>query len=246
VSLENPIWAAQRAYPFIGLGTALSATCEMWDAYADEAAKCGYQAGSENFGYLAPMILAETEEKAQELGRNFYFGGGHTAFAHAAYAFPPGYNSPSAIKRLSRMPRDTWLGANRVVLELERAGKNGTAVNLEAAHKRVSDTYRKAQASLQTIVGTPESVLPKVKAILDVLRPGTLIIGGVLGNVSDEDRLRSVQLMGECLLPAIKAHGAKIGLIDSFERAPGSVKLGPGQQPCAVTDRARLESLNLG
>jgi len=245
VSLENPIWAAEHCYPFIGLATALSATCEMWDAYADRAAELGYQAGPENFGYLAPMVLADTEERAQELGRNFYYAGGHTGFAKAGYAFPPGYNSPSAIRRLARMPRDTWLGANRVVLELERQGKSPVVSDVEAARRKAESTYAKAQTTLQTIVGTPESVLPKLKTIMEVLRPGSLIIGGVLGNVSNEDRMRSVQLMGECLIPEIKAHAAKLGLVDSFERIPGTVKLQPGENRAPVADRKPLEALGL-
>lgn len=245
VSLENAVWAAERSYTFVGLGTALSATCEMWEAYADTAAELGYQAGPENFGYLAPMVLADTDEKAQEIGRNFYFGGGHPAFAKAGHAFPAGYNTPSAIQRLARMPKETWLGTNRVVLELERDGRPAQDVDLDAARRRADATYQKAQASLQTIVGTPASVLPKVKTILDVLRPGALVIGGVLGNVSDEDRMRSVQLMGEELIPAIKEHARKIGLVDSFERLPGTVKLRAGERRTTVVDLAALRAAGL-
>ena len=34
--------------------------------------KYGYEAGSENFGYLLPTFVAETDEKAQELGQGFF------------------------------------------------------------------------------------------------------------------------------------------------------------------------------
>ena len=88
LSLETVKWCAEHRYPYIGLGTALGPTCDLWDYYADEAAKLGYQAGPENFGYLIPTFLAETEEKAQEIGKGFVFGGGQSGLltprAHAA------------------------------------------------------------------------------------------------------------------------------------------------------------------
>ena len=58
----------------------------------------GYQAGPENFGYLMPTVVAETEEKAQEIANNFVFGGGQNAFAAPEFTMPPGYNSKSAIR----------------------------------------------------------------------------------------------------------------------------------------------------
>ena len=69
LSPETVRWCAEKAYPYFGLGTSLGPTCDLWDYYADEAAKHGYEAGSENFGYVLPTFVAETEEKAQELGQ---------------------------------------------------------------------------------------------------------------------------------------------------------------------------------
>jgi alkanesulfonate monooxygenase SsuD/methylene tetrahydromethanopterin reductase-like flavin-dependent oxidoreductase (luciferase family) len=70
LSPETVRWCAEKAYPYFGLGTSLGPTCDLWDYYADEAAKHGYEAGSENFGYVLPTFVAETEERAQELGKN--------------------------------------------------------------------------------------------------------------------------------------------------------------------------------
>ena len=86
-------------YPYFGLGTSLGPTCDLWDYYADEAAKHGYEAGSENFGYVMPTFVAETERSAQELGKNFLFGGGQNSFARVEHTLPPGYNSKDAIRR---------------------------------------------------------------------------------------------------------------------------------------------------
>jgi alkanesulfonate monooxygenase SsuD/methylene tetrahydromethanopterin reductase-like flavin-dependent oxidoreductase (luciferase family) len=66
LSPETVEWCAAHRYPYIGLGTPLAPTCDLWDFYADEAAKHGYQAGPENFGYMVATALGETEEEAQQ------------------------------------------------------------------------------------------------------------------------------------------------------------------------------------
>ncbi|MBV9182680.1 MAG: LLM class flavin-dependent oxidoreductase [Acidobacteria bacterium] len=64
LSPETVQWCAEHRYPYIGLGIPLAPTCDLWDFYADEAAKHGYQAGPENFGYMIATVLADTEEKS--------------------------------------------------------------------------------------------------------------------------------------------------------------------------------------
>jgi hypothetical protein len=49
---ETVQWCAAHHNPYIGLGTPLGPTCDLWDFYADEAARHGYQAGPANFGYM--------------------------------------------------------------------------------------------------------------------------------------------------------------------------------------------------
>ncbi len=67
LSPETVLWCAKHSYPYFGLGTSLGPTCDLWEYYAEEAQRNGYQAGPENFGYVIPTFIAETEEKAQEL-----------------------------------------------------------------------------------------------------------------------------------------------------------------------------------
>src|SRR5207245_8331947 len=52
ISTETVIWCAEHRYPYIGLGTALHSTVELWNLYQQTAAREGYSAGPENFGYL--------------------------------------------------------------------------------------------------------------------------------------------------------------------------------------------------
>src|SRR5579875_1959056 len=69
ISGETVTWCAERKYPYIGLGTSLHLTVDLWNLYGKVAAEHGYQAGSENFGYLQQVHLADTEEEAQEQGK---------------------------------------------------------------------------------------------------------------------------------------------------------------------------------
>jgi alkanesulfonate monooxygenase SsuD/methylene tetrahydromethanopterin reductase-like flavin-dependent oxidoreductase (luciferase family) len=241
LSPETVRWSAERKYPYIGLGTALGPTADLWDMYADRAAELGYQAGPENFGYVIPTFVAETEEKAQEIGKGFVFGGGQGAFAPPAYTLPPGYNSRAATRRLSATPGGTWLGINRdKLMRTSQPAPTGPVDLDEVRRKIVASGYERLQQSNQMLIGTPETVIAKAKILLDVLRPGMLIFFAVQGAVSHEDRRRSLELTAKCVLPEMRAYADKLGLASPFDRAPGSVPLAAGQTRAAVVNRSAL------
>ncbi len=242
LSPETVRWCAEKAYPYFGLGTSLGPTCDLWDYYADEAAKHGYEAGSENFGYVLPTFVAETEDRAQELGKNFLFGGGQNSFARVEHTLPPGYNSKEAIRKLAKQPQGSWLGISG-----DKMRQQGEEVEIDPAAIRAKliPGYQKAQKAIQLVIGTPKSVIPKLKAILTVLRPGSLVIFSVQGPVSNEDRQTSMRLIAQEIIPALKEHSKSIGLLDAFERAPGSIKLRAGVARGPVSDRGPLKELGL-
>lgn len=241
LSPETVLWCADHAYPYIGLGTSLGPTCDLWDFYAEQAAQNGYQAGPENFGYLIPTFLADTEEKAQELGRGFVFGGGQNAFSAPQFTLPPGYNSKGAIRNLAKQPGGSWLGINREKMAGGDDAPLPKETNYDDVRMKLKAGFEKGQRNLQLLIGTPKSVIPKIKQILDVIRPGTLTFFAVQGPVSNEDRLRSMQLLGEHVIPEIREYSQKIGLKDPFERKPGSVKLTSGTKRGPVVDREALK-----
>jgi alkanesulfonate monooxygenase SsuD/methylene tetrahydromethanopterin reductase-like flavin-dependent oxidoreductase (luciferase family) len=259
LSPETVVWCAEHRYPYLGLGTALSATAELWNIYGDTAAKLGYQAGSENFGYLQHVVVAETEEKAEELGRAHLFGGGQGAFSRPEHTLPPGYNSKEATKRLARTMTagsGGFLGVSAEQLgRAKEASSSGGGETLqqvadstrkrmargeatvEEAKAAVYKAYPKAVAGLQIIAGTPKSVIPKIRQILETLRPGTFGVFQSQGPVSFEDRMTSIRLLGQEVLPAVREIGKELGIVDQFERASGSRPLTAG------TKREELVSL---
>ena len=245
LSPETVKWCAEHRYPYIGLGTAIGPTCDLWDYYADEALKHGYQAGPENFGYLIPTFLADTEERAQQLGRNFVFGGGQNAFSRPEHTLPPGYNSKGAIRMLARQPGGSWLGVSVDKLRQQAAEPDGGRVDYDEVREKLTAGYRKAQQNMQLIVGTPKTVIPKIKTMLRVLRPGVFIMFSVQGPVGNKDRQTSMRLFAQEVMPALREYAKEIDLPDSFERTPGSVSLQPGVARAPVVDRAPLTELGL-
>jgi alkanesulfonate monooxygenase SsuD/methylene tetrahydromethanopterin reductase-like flavin-dependent oxidoreductase (luciferase family) len=177
-------------------------------------------------------VLADTEAKAQEIGRSYYFGGGHASFSHLAYSMPPGYTSATGVERIASHQKGPLTG---------RPPK--APLEPEARRAKAYETYMKSQGNNEMLVGTPDSVIPRLKTILEITRPGILILSAPQGNTSTEDRRRSMQLIAECVLPEIREHAKKIGLVDAFERQPGSVPLRAGEARVSVVDRGALEQL---
>ncbi|MBQ0720432.1 MAG: LLM class flavin-dependent oxidoreductase [Gammaproteobacteria bacterium] len=244
LSAETVMWCAEKQYPYLGLGTALGPTCDLWDMYADKSAELGYQAGPENFGYLLPIFCADTDEKAQEIGKGFIFGGGQNAFSRPEHTLPPGYNSKSAIRMLGQQPGGSWLGVSKEKL-MAGADDSWDASAYDGLRAKLVAGYEKVQDQMQIVVGSPETCAQKIKDILSVIRPGVFTCFAVQGNVSDKDRLRSVELLGKEVLPDIRKFADEIGLFGPFDRTPGSVKLAPGTKRAPVVDREALAKLNL-
>ncbi len=236
LSPESVIWAAEHRYPYIGLGTGLKATSELWNIYADRAAQLGYQAGPENFGYLQNVFVAETEEKAQEVAKLNLYGGGGAAFARPEWTLPPGYNSKEATKRLarqqasSREERTAFLGLSATPDQQNEKAETVSArtrlargeIDLEEAKRAIYSGYQKAQDSLSIITGTPKTVIPKLKHILEVLRCGAFAISQVNGPATHEDRMTSIRLFAQEVAPALREFGKEIGLTDAFQAKPGA------------------------
>ncbi len=86
------------------------------------------------------------------------------------------------------------------------------------------------------ICGTPKSVLPKIKTLLEVLRPGIFMIWQNDGPISREDRLNNLRLLGQEVVPAIREMGKELDLKSPFEVAPGT-------RPLAGRRQARVGGL---
>jgi hypothetical protein len=75
------------------------------------------------------------------------------------------------------------------------------------------------------ICGTPKSVIPKIRKVLEVLRPGVFGFWQNDGPISAKDRTTSMRLIANEVLPAVREMGKELDLVSPFERAPGQRKL---------------------
>jgi hypothetical protein len=209
----------------------------LWDFYSQAAAREGYQAGPENFGYLQPVMVADTQERAEEMGKRILYGGAFAHFARPEWMFPPGYNSKAATRRLAQ----TNFGANAAAKPLYGEGGEESQEAIEAVKKTIYAGYPDVLKDMVMIAGTPDNVIPKLKKVMDILRPGIFSFW-LDGPVPFTDRKRCLELLNRDVIPALREHGKKLGLVDPFTRAPGSVPL-RGGKPEPVSDPAALAAL---
>jgi alkanesulfonate monooxygenase SsuD/methylene tetrahydromethanopterin reductase-like flavin-dependent oxidoreductase (luciferase family) len=214
VSPETVVWCAEHRYPYVALCTNLEPTVEMSNLYADTAARMGYQAGPENFGYLQNVVVAETEEKATELGRGFVYGGGFGAFARPEWMFPPGYNSKEATKRLARQFTDPRTGAE--ILHFTPG-----EVDVEKVKSGIETNYQSSRDLGLIIAGTPKTVIKRLRTLLETLRPGILAFWYHHGPMSAEDRRITLRLLGQEVMPAVREIAKELDLPGPFEQLPG-------------------------
>ena len=70
-SPESVVWAAKRGCAYMNLGATLDVTDGLKQRYIDTASETGLEAGPEHFGYLIKVLVADTDERAQEIGRHY-------------------------------------------------------------------------------------------------------------------------------------------------------------------------------
>ena len=180
-SPESVVWAAKHGHPYMNLGAVMETTEWLKQIYIDTALEAGYKAGPEHFGYLLKVFVADTEEKAQEIGRNFVWTEIHRQRGPREHVDPPGYQS-------------------RIALEVKRSRPTGVF----AGNAGQALSYEKQQEARVVIVGTPDTVIEKLTYVAENLNPGYLLIYGNEGPMAHEDSMRSIELLGKEVIPALK------------------------------------------
>ncbi len=179
-SPESAVWAAQHRHPYMNLGSLLDHCVTLRQVYIDTAREAGFKAGPEHYGYLVKVLVADTDEKAQEIGRHFMWIDKHRMKGPVEHNDPPGYQSREAVKIMASLP-----GAS---------GSGGRSRDL---------TYEDQQELNTLIVGSPQTVIRKLTGIMDKLSPGYLLIFGNDGRMPHKDVMRSIELMGKEVIPAL-------------------------------------------
>jgi alkanesulfonate monooxygenase SsuD/methylene tetrahydromethanopterin reductase-like flavin-dependent oxidoreductase (luciferase family) len=220
VSKNTVAWAAQHRYPYVMLATRLEATKQCFDYYSEVAKEAGYEAGPQHRAYLFKVHVDETEELAWEAGRKYLEGPGNI-FLEGSRAVANRYvQNPSGMtSRTNVLPT----AAVRVVAasrgrEDEAAPAPTSSVEAQEADR--ATTYAHQLEDYTIVTGTPKTVLPRIRHVLEYLRPGTVCFWDGDGDMSHEDAMRSLRLMGEEVIPAVREMGNELGLADPFQVDP--------------------------
>ena len=199
VSVETVKWTARHRYPLVLLATKLEPTKEAFQLYHDTAAEEGYESGTQNVAYLWKVHVDETEELAEAAGRKYLSGVSNPFLAGNEGAVNPAImNLPGHTSRTSRKLAATAFGP---------AGRFGT--NRRPYEDQIQD--------YTIISGTPKTILPKIRHVLEYIRDGD-------GAMTHEDQMRSLRLMGEEVIPAVREMGKELELFSPFEVDPGTGK----------------------
>ena len=175
-SPESVLWAARHQHPYMNQGADQDTTAWLRQIYIDTAAEVGFKAGPEHFGYTVKAFVADTDEKAQEIGRTYLWTQDHRMRGPAEHSDPPGYQS-------------------RVAVEVQRTRRSS------GYGQRMS--YEELQDISTIVVGNPETVTRKLAAIIERLQPGYLHVYGVEGDMAHKDVMRSIELLGKEVIPAL-------------------------------------------
>jgi hypothetical protein len=70
------------------------------------------------------------------------------------------------------------------------------------------------------IIGSPDTVIRKLREVLARVRPGILAVWTNDGSISHKDTMRCLELMGQEVLPALREIGTELELTDPFQQTP--------------------------
>jgi alkanesulfonate monooxygenase SsuD/methylene tetrahydromethanopterin reductase-like flavin-dependent oxidoreductase (luciferase family) len=174
-SPESVIWAASRGYTYVNLGALMDLTLELKNIYIDTANSVGFKPGPEHFGYQLRALVADTDEEAQSIGRSFLWNAAYRMKGPPEHNDPPGYQSRIA----STMSRRRAGGPERMM------------------------SYDDLQEVGAIVVGSPATVIKKLSNTINKLNPGYLILIGSDGNIPHKHVMRSIELLGKEVIPAL-------------------------------------------
>ena len=214
-------WSARHRYPYVMLATDLEPTKQSFEYYAEVAAEEGYEAGTQHRGYLFKVHVDETEELAYETAQK-YVQGPPNPFLEGNQGVVRTFlqNLPGLTSRTHLLPTSINRAAAVARGRLESEDGEPRKEILSAAG--FQGTYDEQLERYTIITGTPKTVIPKIRHVLEYLRPGAIFFWDGDGAMSHEDQMRSLKLFGEEVLPATREIGEELELRGPYEVDPAT------------------------
>jgi len=204
------------------LATELEPTRQSFGYYDEVAREAGFEAGTQHRGYLFKVHVDETEELAEQAGRK-YTQGPSNPFLEGNQGRVRSYvqNLPGMTSRTNLLP--TIGNAAAATARGQQGAAAPAAASLPPAAQRarfVNASFEEQVARYSIITGTPDTVIPKVKHVLEYLRPGNIFFWDGDGAMTHDDAMRSLRLMGEEVIPAVREMAKELDLKGAFEVDP--------------------------
>ena len=89
------------------------------------------------------------------------------------------------------------------------------------------ETYQAMIDDNRMVIGSPDTVIRKVREVLETVRPGILAVWTNDGSITHKDTMRGLQLMDQEVLPAIRQIGGRTGTPRPLRRGPVEVYVVP-------------------
>jgi alkanesulfonate monooxygenase SsuD/methylene tetrahydromethanopterin reductase-like flavin-dependent oxidoreductase (luciferase family) len=180
-SPETIEWAAKHNYTYAAFLVPIDAAERLFDKYREHATEAGYEPDASNFAYMVCCVCADTDEKAQEVGQHYMWRMGHPLRGPMEYWAPPGY-----------------LGRRKPL----RPGGGG--VPSGGRRPLHAMTYEELQDAYHLVVGSPQTVIEKLGYMQERLGFGSLLLEAQAGAMPHKDTMRSLELLGKEVIPALK------------------------------------------
>jgi alkanesulfonate monooxygenase SsuD/methylene tetrahydromethanopterin reductase-like flavin-dependent oxidoreductase (luciferase family) len=201
------------------LATELEPTLESFGYYEEQAQLNGYASGTQHRGYLFKVHVDETEELAEQSARKYVQGPSNPFLeGNQGNVRPFIQNLPGMTQRNNLLPTVSTFAAARA-----RGRGDEYDQTLAEQGKQPSDyngTFEAQIEKMSIITGTPDTVIPKVRHVLEYLRPGNIFFWDGDGAMTHDDAMRSLRLMGEEVIPAVREMAKELDLKGAFEVDP--------------------------
>lgn len=204
VSIRTIKWAAKYLYPIVVLATKLGPSKEIFDLYHKTAAEYGHKSGPQHTAYLTRIHVDETEELAMETSKKYIEGPsnphlfGNEGIINKATTNLPGHTSRK---------RSHQVAAGSYVPESGKHHEEGAW----------DHPFEVQVRDHRLLTGTPKSILPKIRHVLEYLRPGAIFCWDGDGSMTHDDQMRSLRLMGQEVIPAMREMAKELELYSTFE-----------------------------
>lgn len=205
VSIETVEWCARRRFPITMTATLLQPTKLAFEYYGKVAAEMGYEAGPQNFGYLWRVHVDETVELAYDTGKKF-LGGVNNPFL---------LGNEGRVSRSMQQPPGMAPSKYSRQLEVAAFGPAGRGGSTRRSYEEQLQDH-------QITIGTPKTILPKIRHVLEQVRPGAVFFWDGDGSMTHDDQMRGFRLMGQEVIPALREIAREMGLKSALEVNDGT------------------------